>query len=199
VSTVKNRKDEWKATGLILVNGKAVAWTVDSPLLVLDIDAWSRTAISTFEDCASKCRSEGDEDGYGEFITMVQELEAWLSKGEISQSVFPMALRQSIDPREVNLTNLKHYLWKVMSFGRMAHVFEDFEFFFDADAEVPTLYATERLKAQVRHTGNCVDGQTVSRDDLDNLIAEAMLRVQGALTGLPAKKVSLGSLSLQLT
>ena len=182
------QENEWQAAGLFLINGKVVTMVVDTPLLVFDIDGWTTTSIRIFEDLAAKCRVEKDREGEMEFLTMVRELRAWLSKGEVSRTVFPLALRQGIAPRKLTDENLKGYLRKMMSFGRLATHNDELSFFLDLDASKPILYTLGNLKAQANHTGDIIEGKVVNRYQLERKIAEAMLKKDGVVVRIPLSK-----------
>ena len=175
-----------EACGLIILRGRPHAIITDSPLLVFDAESWVRWAIQWHEVEAGNAEADGDLASAADFSEMAQHLRDWLKTRATPRRLdLPLRLRLMIKPSVVRRPSLHSYLDTVMMFSSMPSASRNPDFLLYADGDMPTLFAVERLKAQITHTGPDIQSVSLSEDKLGLLVAEECLRAEAKIMMIP--------------
>lgn len=172
--------------GLVVLRGRPHAIITDSPLLVFDAESWTRWAIHWHETEAVNAEADGDHVSAVDFSEMAQYLRDWLETHATPKRLdLPLRLRLMIKPSVVRRASLHSYLDTVMMFSSMPSASRTPDFLLYADGDMPTLFAVERMKAQLTHTGPDIKSVSLSEDKLGLLVAEECLRAEGRAVMMP--------------
>ena len=175
-----------EACGLIVLRGRPHAIITDSPLLVFDAESWARWAIHWHEIEAGNAEADGDLASAADFSEMAQYLRDWLETRTTPRLLdLPLRLRLMIKPSVVRRASLHSYLDLVMTFSSMPSASRTPDFLLYADGDMPTLFAVERMKAQLTHTGPDIQSVSLSENKLGLLVAEECHQARGRAVMIP--------------
>ena len=175
-----------EACGLIVLRGRPHAIITDSPLLVFDAESWARWAIHWHEIEAGNAEADGDLACAADFTEMAQRLRDWMETCTTPRLLdLPLRLRLMIKPSVVRRASLHSYLDTVMMFSSMPSPSRNPDFLLYADGDMPTLFAVERLKAQLTHTGPDIKSVSLSEDKLGLMVEEECQRAGDIVVIIP--------------
>ena len=175
-----------EACGLIILRGRPHAIITDSPLLVCDAESWARWAMHWHEIEAGNAEADGDSASAADFSEMAQYLRDWLETRTIPRRLdLPLRLRLMIQPSVVRRASLHSYLDLMMTLSSMPSASRTPEFLLYADDDMPTLFAVERLKAQLTFTGPDIKGVALPPHELRHQVAEECHQAGGRAVMIP--------------
>ncbi len=188
------------------------------PLLVMDTQSWARSIRERWFEMACAAQesaqalfheyqeaSDVDQSTilYHEYLDemenavslheTVSEIDHWFIDGtRVSGALFPLSLRQEIQPRQVGMDNLVEYFAAVSDritlLGHPEPVLTHPQFLFIADGYHPTIYALPELRTIIQHTGKDIRSVNLDVRALRQKVRNAWVTSQNKMDSAPVPK-----------